>query len=53
MKGHVGADHVEYVLRHQRKLQPMQTIRLGNKSLDHIELSPAELSQYDIESFSK
>ncbi len=46
--GHVGADYVEYVLRHRRGLEPAQPpLRLGREDLDSLALSPPDLSGYD------
>ena len=46
--GHVGADYVEYVLRHKRGLQPApDPIRLGDPRFDDISLSDPDLSLYD------
>lgn len=46
--GHVGADYVEYVLRHKRKLVPaVPHLRLGNPELDDIHLTEPDLSIYD------
>lgn len=46
--GHVGADYVEHLLRKQGASRPRQLIRLGDKSLDSIELSEPDLSIYDV-----
>jgi transposase len=46
--GHVGAEYVEYVLRHKRGLQPNRApLRLGNDELDQIWLPEPDLSVYD------
>lgn len=46
--GHVGADYVEYVLRHRKGLQPCQPpLRLGREDLDSLALSAPDLSSYD------
>jgi transposase len=46
--GHVGAEYVEYVLRHKRQLQPTASpLRLGNETLDSIVLRDPDLSVYD------
>ena len=46
--GHVGAEYVEYVLRHKRGLTPQQSpLRLGNDELDQICLPEPDLSIYD------
>jgi len=46
--GHVGAEYVEYVLRHKRGLQPSAPpIRLGNPELDNIVLPRPDLTSYD------
>jgi transposase len=46
--GHVGAEYVEYVLRHKQKLEPSFTpLRLGNPALDDISLSEPDLTIYD------
>lgn len=45
--GHVGAEYVEYVLRHKRRLAPTASpLRLGNE-LDAIALPEPDLSIYD------
>ncbi len=47
--GHVGAEYVEYVLRHKRHLSPTHTpLRLGNEELDGIRLGEPDLSPYDV-----
>jgi hypothetical protein len=46
--GHVGADYVEYVLRHKRRLAPSAPpLRLGNPELDDIALSEPDMTVYD------
>ena len=46
--GHVGAEYVEYVLRHKRGLVPQPApLRLGNDELDGISLPEPDLSVYD------
>jgi transposase len=46
--GHVGVEYVEFVLRHQRRLEPAFTpLQLGNPALDAITLSEPDLSIYD------
>jgi len=46
--GHVGAEYVEYVLRHKRGLVPQPApLRLGNDELDGISLPEPDLSIYD------
>lgn len=46
--GHVGVEYVEFVLRHQRRLEPTFTpLQLGNPALDGIALSEPDLSIYD------
>ena len=46
--GHVGAEYVEYVLRHKRGLSPdPPPLRLGNDELDAISLPEPDLSVYD------
>lgn len=46
--GHVGAEYVEYVLRHKRGLTPHPSpLRLGNAELDGISLPEPDLSIYD------
>jgi hypothetical protein len=46
--GHVGAEYVEYVLRHKRHLEPSASpLRLGNPELDNIVLPEPDLSIYD------
>jgi transposase len=46
--GHVGAEYVEYVLRHKRGLVPdAHPLRLGNDTFDGISLPEPDLSIYD------
>ena len=46
--GHVGAEYVEYVLRHKRGLQPQcPPLLLGNDELDSIRLPDPDLAIYD------
>lgn len=46
--GHVGADYVEYVLRHRRHLAPMPPpLRLGRPELDSLTLREPDLARYD------
>jgi transposase len=46
--GHVGAEYVEYVLRHKKGLAPGPApLKLGNEELDGIRLSEPDLSLYD------
>ena len=46
--GHVGAEYVEYVLRHRRGLTPaVPPLRLGRPELDAITLREPDLSLYD------
>jgi hypothetical protein len=46
--GHVGAEYVEYVLRHKRGLVPdPHPLRLGNDTFDGISLPEPDLSIYD------
>ena len=46
--GHVGAEYVEYVLRHRRGLVPQPApLRLGVADLDSISLPEPDLSIYD------
>ncbi len=44
--GHVGAEYVEYVLRHKKGLSPTHTpLRLGNYELDGIRLGEPDLTR--------
>jgi hypothetical protein len=46
--GHVGAEYVEYVLRHKRGLAPQAPpLRLGDPALDDISFSEPDLGHYD------
>lgn len=46
--GHVGAEYVEYVLRHQKGLSPAAPpLRLGRPELDELHLPSPDLSAYD------
>jgi transposase len=46
--GHVGAEFVEYILRHKRKLEPAPSpLRLGKPELDNISLPDPDLAVYD------
>jgi len=46
--GHVGAEFVEYILRHKRKLEPAPSpLRLGKPELDGIVLPEPDLTVYD------
>jgi transposase len=46
--GHVGAEYVEYVLRHKRKLSPITPpVRLGKPELDGLHFGEPDLSVYD------
>jgi hypothetical protein len=46
--GHVGAEYVEYVLRHKRGLVPHPpSLRTGNPELDAISLREPDLAVYD------
>lgn len=46
--GHVGAEYVEYVLRHKRGLVPQPPpLRLGHDELDRIALREPDLAIYD------
>jgi transposase len=46
--GHVGAEYVEYVLRHKKGLTPSAPpLRLGDPTLDSIALREPDLSVYD------
>jgi transposase len=47
--GHVGAEYVEYVLRHKKGLAPGPApLRLDNASLDEIRLREPDLAAYDL-----
>ncbi len=46
--GHVGAEYVEYVMRHKRKLQPAPPpLRLGKPELDGLSVPAPDLGVYD------
>ena len=46
--GHVGAEYVEYVLRHKRGLRPAPPpLRLGDPDLDQISFREPDLAAYD------
>ncbi|HXY37106.1 MAG TPA: IS21 family transposase [Planctomycetaceae bacterium] len=46
--GHVGAEYVEYVLRHKRGLDPQPApLRLGNPQLDAISVPEPDMAVYD------
>jgi transposase len=46
--GHVGAEYVEYVLRHKRGLEPCaKPLRLGDPALDNLSFKEPDLSIYD------
>ena len=46
--GHVGAEYVEYVMRHKRRLAPFPPpLRLGNPALDQLALKEPDLTLYD------
>ena len=45
--GHVGAEYVEYVLRHKRRLRPAEPLRLGDPSIDLLTLREPDLARYD------
>lgn len=46
--GHVGAEYVEYVLRHKKRLVPAPPpLRLGDPELDDISFREPDLSTYD------
>jgi len=46
--GHVGAEYVEYVLRHKKRLTPSAApLRLGDPALDALSLREPDLSLYD------
>ena len=48
--GHVGAEYVEFVLRHKRGLTPSAVpLRLGNAEFDGMALSEPDLGRFDIE----
>jgi hypothetical protein len=46
--GHVGAEYVEYVLRHKKRLHPQPPpLRLGDPEIDAISFREPDLSLYD------
>lgn len=46
--GHVGAEYIEYVLRHRRQLSPSPPpLRLGRADLDALALEEPDLARYD------
>jgi hypothetical protein len=46
--GHVGAEYVEYVLRHKKRLTPSAPpLRLGDPSIDTLSLREPDLALYD------
>jgi hypothetical protein len=46
--GHVGAEYIEYVLRHKKGLTPSAApLRLGDPVLDALALREPDLSRYD------
>jgi transposase len=46
--GHVGAEYVEYVLRHKRGLDPQPPpLRLGDQQLDSISVPEPDMALYD------
>ena len=46
--GHVGAEYVEYVLRHKRGLVPSAApLRLGDPELDALNFGEPDMSRYD------
>jgi transposase len=46
--GHVGAEYIEHVMRHKRKLVPAPApLRLGDPALDGIFLREPDLARYD------
>jgi transposase len=46
--GHVGAEYVEYVLRHKRGLRPAPApLRLGDPAIDAVHFAEPDLSAYD------
>lgn len=46
--GHVGADYVEYVMRHKRRLVASPApLRLGKPELDQIHVTEPDLAAYD------
>ncbi len=46
--GHVGAEYIEYVMRHKRKLVALPApLRLGNPALDALTVREPDLAHYD------
>lgn len=45
--GHVGAEYVEYVLRHKRRLRPAEPLRIGDPLIDQLTLHQPDLASYD------
>jgi hypothetical protein len=46
--GHVGAEYVEYILRHKRGLVPAPApLRLGSPDLDQLSLGEPDMAVYD------
>ena len=47
--GHLGAEYVEYVLRHRKGLVPAPCpLRLGDPELDALNFGEPDLSCYDV-----
>jgi len=47
--GHVGAEYIEYVLRHKKGLTPRPApLRLGDPVLDALSFREPDLSVYDL-----
>lgn len=47
--GHVGAEYVEHVMRHKKRLVPAPApIRLGDPDLDNLSFREPDLSAYDV-----
>jgi transposase len=52
--GHVGAEYVEFVLRHKRGLAPSTApLKLGNPEYDDMTLREPDLARFDIEAASR
>ena len=52
--GHVGAEYVEFVLRHKRGLAPSTApLKLGNAEYDDMSLGEPDLARFDIEAASR
>lgn len=52
--GHVGADYIEYVLRHRKKIKPdAAPLKLGSPELDNISLPEPDMGIYDDFSISE